>query len=146
MKKLNQPIQTASRWRGKQGGMFVIEALISVLLFAIGIVGMMIVSAQGVNQVGQSKARNDASYLAGELIGDLWVSANPGATPAVNLSDVDISAWNTKVINGSVLPLGSTALVTYPTNTRVEIDIAWPDSKNQGVQHHYRTAAEIAKD
>jgi type IV pilus assembly protein PilV len=57
----------------RQAGSFILEAIISLLLFAVGVISLMGLVIQGLNQVGQSKARNDASYLAGELIAEMWV-------------------------------------------------------------------------
>ncbi len=125
----------------KQSGSFVIEALISILLFAVGIVALMIVMAQSTNQSGLSKVRNDASYLAGELIGDLWVSVS---STAVGLNTVDTSAWQSHV--ASVMPPGSPApLLTYSGTTGINILIQWPDPKDPNVTHQYQTYADIVK-
>ena len=121
--------------RRTQSGMFVIEALISVVLIAIGLVGLMIMAAQAANQAGQSKFRNDASYLAGELIGEMWTSS---AAP----SGFSTTNWQTRV--AGLIP-GGTGTVTV-TGTQVAIDISWPDHKEgNSVRHHYRTTAQIEK-
>ncbi len=122
-------------FRHRQAGSFVIEALISVLLFAVGLVAMVMIAAQGTSQIGQAKYRNDASYLAGELIGEMWVS---DSAPAA----YDRSAWLSRV--ESTLP-GGDGSATSISGTQVSIDIAWDDFKESGVQHHYRTTAEIVK-
>ena len=130
----------------KQSGSFVIEALISILLFAVGIVALMMVMAQSTNQSGLSKVRNDASYLAGELIGDLWVSVSStgASSTAVSLGSVDISAWQSRV--ATVMPPGSAATVSYPTNTGINILIQWPDAKDPtAAPHQYQTYADIVK-
>ena len=119
-----------------QSGSFILEALVSVLIFAIGIIALVGIAAQAVNQVGQSKARNDASYLASELIGDMWVSA---ATPA----SYNTAAWLARVQNPNNLPSGD-ATVTV-TGTQVAIDISWADRKEPGVRHHYITTAVVAR-
>lgn len=118
----------------RQSGSFVIEALVSVLLIGVGLVGLMIMAVQASNQAGQSKFRNDASYLAGELIGDMWVSASTPAT-------FNTGAWQSRV--DDMIP-GATGTVTV-TGNRVDIDIAWPDRKESGVFHHYTTSAQIEK-
>jgi type IV pilus assembly protein PilV len=82
-----------------QSGSFIIEALVSLIIFAVAIVGMVALVGQGLNQVGQSKARNDASFLAGELIADMWVS-----------STANIVAWNTRL--NAAIP-GATANVYF---------------------------------
>lgn len=86
-------------YRSAQSGSFIIEALISLAIFAVAIIGMVALIGQGLNQVGQSKARNDASFLAGELFADMWVA-----------STANIVAWNTRLT--SAIP-GATANVYF---------------------------------
>lgn len=117
-----------------QQGSFIIESLISVVIFAIGLISMIGLATQALNQVTQTKARNDASYLAGELVGDMWVSAS--APNAFNTT-----AWQARV--ASTLPSGL-ATVTV-TGTQVDITITWTDSKNDGVRHQYQTSTQIAR-
>lgn len=130
-----------------QSGSFVIEALISILLFAIGIVALMMVAVQGTNQTVQAKARNDASYLAGELIGQIWVSVNPNGAIPVTLNDLKTNgtwaAWQSRV--AATMPIGSPVPDPTISGTQVFIDIAWPDTKESGVNHHYKTSVDIVK-
>ncbi|HEY8117795.1 MAG TPA: hypothetical protein VIE91_01010 [Methylophilaceae bacterium] len=116
-----------------QNGSFLLEALISIVIFATGLIALMGMTTQAVNQVGQSKYRNDASYLASELIGDMWVSS--AAPNAFDLTD-----WKARVQSG-ILP-GGDATVTV-TGNMVDIDISWADKEN--VVHHYTTTAQIEK-
>jgi type IV pilus assembly protein PilV len=94
-----------------QSGSFIIEALVSLIIFAIAIVGMVALVGQGLNQVGQSKARNDASFLAGELIADMWITAT-----------ANIVAWNTRL--NAAIP-GATANV-YFANCDCAVSVAAP--------------------
>ena len=123
------------RFPSRQDGSFVIEALISALLFAIGLVAMIMIAAQGTGQVGQSRYRSEASFLAGELIGEMWVSAQ---SPVAH----DRTAWNARV--AAALP-GGDGTGTTISGTQVSVNIAWDDTKQSGVQHHYITTAEIVK-
>jgi len=135
-----------------QSGSFILEALVSVLIFAVGIIALMGMSAQAVNQVGQTKYRNDASYLAGELTGSMWVSAltlddfsivadEPYTTCPDGNAEADAAGWLARV--KSVLPQGCATVEI--SGTHVDIDISWADNKNEGVRHHYLTSTEIAK-
>ena len=118
-----------------QSGMFIIEALVSILLFAVGIVAMVMVAAQGTGQVGQAKYRNDAAYLANELVGELWTNASGTA--------VDQTAWNTRI--ASLIPNGTGTAVISASGTQVDITIQWPDVKQSGVFNQYQTTAYVVK-
>ena len=125
--------------RKQQSGSFLLEALISILLFMVGLIALLGVSAQAVNQLGQSKYRNDASYLAGEVIGEMWVT--PG-TASAYVASANFTNWQTRV--AATLP-GGTASAVMSGSNQVELKIYWPDKKDPGITHLYQTTAEIAK-
>ena len=125
-----------------QSGSVVIEALISALLIVVGLIGLMTMAAQASNQVGQSRSRSDASYLAGELIGEMWVSSR-SPYDFVTTPDPAYSAWVGRV--STVIPGATPTISASTTSKLVNIVITWPDSKNQGIQHHYETTVEIVK-
>lgn len=122
----------------RQGGSFILEALIGLVLFATGIIALMGMAAQAVNDVGQSKYRNDASDLAQELVGEMWISA---ATPDA----FDLSTWESRV--QSRLPAGDDTVTVRADGITVDIEITWSDKKDGGndVRHRYLTTATIAK-
>lgn len=91
----------ASQRLPNQRGSFILEALVSLAIFSVALLGTLSLVASSLNQLGQTKARNDASYLAGELVADMWVSAT-----------VDIPTWVTRV---QLLVPGATASVYFET-------------------------------
>lgn len=56
-----------------QRGIALIEALIAILLFSLGVLALAGVQATMAKNVTQSKLRGEASFLANELIGQMWV-------------------------------------------------------------------------
>jgi type IV pilus assembly protein PilV len=66
----------------KQAGMFLIEVLVALLLFAVGILGL--VKAMAVAQAAQSDAqvRSDAAQFASEIVQAIWLTAPRGSTAA----------------------------------------------------------------
>lgn len=142
-----------SATRRRQAGSFIIEALVSLLIFMVGLLALIGLVGQSLNQVGQSKARNDASYLAGELISEMWVN-----------SSVNITTWGTRV--QALIP-GATATVYFATcdciaatcaagNAKTgaqtiadrqvaTVCISWPDKKNPADPHMYQTSTMISR-
>ena len=57
-----------------QVGSVLLESLIAVLIFFVGLIALVGISSQAIDLVGESKSRSDASYLADELIGELWTN------------------------------------------------------------------------
>ena len=61
-----------------QGGMFLIEVLVALLLFVVGILGM--VKAMAITQAAQTDAqiRTEAASLANEIVQTIWLTAPRG--------------------------------------------------------------------
>ncbi|HWQ37017.1 MAG TPA: type IV pilus modification protein PilV [Burkholderiales bacterium] len=88
----------------KQSGVTLLEALLGILIFSIGILAVVGMQAVAIKTVAESKYRMDASFLANEIIGEMWANrANlasydyaGGTVPAV------LTRWVAKV--NSALP------------------------------------------
>jgi type IV pilus assembly protein PilV len=136
-----------------QSGVMLLEALIAILIFSVGILAIVGMQAAAVQTVTDAKHRTEAGFLANELLSRLWTDAgNIGAyaytgsgTPPARLSD-----WVTKV--GTKLP-GTTAvppIVTVPSPTpqgaTVTIQVFWqlPEEASKGLPpHKYTIVAAI---
>ena len=58
----------------RQQGVMLLEALIGVLIFSIGILAMIGMQAIAMRSTIDAKYRSEASFLANEIIGDMWVN------------------------------------------------------------------------
>jgi len=138
-----------------QSGSFILEALISLLLFAVALLALVGLTAQAMNQTGQSKARNDASYLVGELFSEMWVSSSvnlatwvgelqtavPGATGTIYLSNCDCNA----AAGGNVCSSAATGTVTVANPQAVTVCVSWPDKKDSSSPHKYQASSMITR-
>jgi type IV pilus assembly protein PilV len=103
-------------------GVALIEVLVSVLLLAVGILGVIGLQSTLVQASTDNRMRATATLLAGEVIGSLWVgtttsdfSSFTGALPATHPSAGRIT---------STLPLG-TATVVGDAGGTVTVAISW---------------------
>jgi type IV pilus assembly protein PilV len=109
----------------KQKGSFLIEALISVAIFLVGVLGIMELNGVVIKQTAESKFRADASFYAQEVAGRLWADkANIGSY--TTLTYAPRLALATKVANA--LP-GGTLGITLTANgtgrTDASIAVGW---------------------
>ena len=76
-----------SRRRGsvRQKGAFLLEALVAILIFSFGILGLIGVQAQSIRYVSDAQYRGEASYLVNSYIARMW-AADP-ATWAAQFTD-----------------------------------------------------------
>lgn len=84
--------------RVTQKGSVILEALIAILLFSIGILGLVQMQAVSVNHVSDAKYRVDASFLANQIIGLMWANRASLATYACDPctlanGNADTQAW-----------------------------------------------------
>jgi type IV pilus assembly protein PilV len=125
--------------RTRQRGATLLEALIGILIFSVGILALVGMQALAIRHMSDAKYRSDAAFYANEIIGKMWLNrANLGSyafagsgTPPVVIED-----WVTSVQGG--LP-GITAAANLPTiavaGTTVTVTIYWqppgsPDRHN----------------
>lgn len=125
--------------RRAAGGVALIEALVSILLFSIGVLGVVALQSAMTRSQTSAKFRGDAVYLAGELIGAMWGdSANLASYADAQCSGyARCSDWAAKV--AAVLP-GGAASVTVD-GAQVGVTIRW-SAPGEGT-HRYTTSTEI---
>jgi type IV pilus assembly protein PilV len=70
-----------------------IEALIAILIFSIGILAVVGMQSVAIKNVTESRSRSEASLLAGELLTQMWVDQSINAAQ-VNTSNVTVANYN----------------------------------------------------
>jgi len=143
-------------FRGPRGerGVMLIEALIAILIFSIGILAVVGMQSVAIKDVTGAKYRSEAAFLAQELIAQMWTDNGNIAAyayPGTGAVPPKIQAWVAKV--QSKLPDGATqspsiALTNQtppapavPTGATVQITMRWrlPDEAKQNLQAHTHT-------
>lgn len=113
------------RISARHRGVALIEALIGILIFAFGVLGLMGLQAAMTKAQTSSKIRADAANLASDLMG-LIQTDNPGninsyATAACG-GYTRCSDWRAKLV--ATLPRGA-ATITVTNSSKVDVTITW---------------------
>lgn len=129
--------------RHPESGIALIEALISVLLLSLGILGLIGLQGSMSANLTDAKYRAEASFLANQLLGQMWIDQTNLAKYAISGSSCtqtynQCSDWLTKV--GKELP-GGGASVTL-NGTAVTITVTWR-TPGVGVPHNYVLSANV---
>ena len=129
-----------------QQGVMLLEARVAILIFSIGIVAVMGMQAASIAQVTQAKFRTDASYLANQILGKMWVDM-PNVPSYTSAGYAGRSAWDTVVANSlpngaATITVAGTAVPATGGGARVTVTITWklPD---ETVSHQYTTSTLI---
>ncbi len=76
----------------RERGSFLLEALIAILIVALGVLGSVGLLARSMQDVDDAKFRGEAAFLANQLIGQMWITDRLPATLDANFASVPGSA------------------------------------------------------
>ena len=132
------PMHIPSRATARtQSGVMLLEALVAILIFSLGIIALLGLQANSIIQVSQAKYRTDASYLANQIIARMWVDQTNLAKYATK-GYAGRQDWDTLVT--STLPAGDGAIDV--AGNRVTVTVRWRQPEDTTVRR-YQTVATI---
>lgn len=120
--------------RSKARGVALIEALIGILIFAFGIIGLVGLQVAMTRAQGATKYRSDAANLGSQVLGLMWADQTKLVQydTANCASYVPCKDWKQKVVDG--LPAGNADL-TVSTSGTVVMTITW-STPAEGTHSH----------
>jgi type IV pilus assembly protein PilV len=134
----------------RQTGAMLLEALIAILIFSMGILAIVGLQAAAIKNANDAMYRTNASLLANELIGHMWVSNRTVAAMQANFSSPGGAAYTDWLTNVQATLPGVTATANLPTvniaaNGTVTIGIFWklPSEPAGMAAHTYIAVAQI---
>ena len=92
-----------------QKGVMLLEALIGILIFSLGVLGIVAMQATAIARLTDAKYRTEAAHLADRMIGTIW--ANRGTNVPTLAAD-----WATEISGGAtpLLPNGESWVEVRP--------------------------------
>jgi type IV pilus assembly protein PilV len=102
--------------------MALIEALISILLFSFGLLGLMGLEASAINFSVDAEDRNRAALLANEISSSMWLAHS------VTVSPTQLGVWQNLAASptGIGLPNGQLTITpTAGTTNSADIVLTW---------------------
>jgi type IV pilus assembly protein PilV len=119
---MNRPRHQSARNRRQQAGVMLIEALIAILLFSLGILGLIGLQARATQLSVDAEDRNRASLLANDVASIMWLKKS------VTLTTAELEGWQARVADRAVTGLpngeGDVDPVSGTTNA-ADITITW---------------------
>ena len=138
--------------RHAQSGVVLLEALIAILIFSLGILAIIGLQAQSIRNSAEAKFRADASYLANQIIGRMWADrANitsyafqPTGTNCsfggANTPYAERDAWVTSVTRALPGATAANQQIIIGANNLVTVTICWVSNTGQ---HNYSVTTQI---
>jgi type IV pilus assembly protein PilV len=114
-----------------QAGVMLIEALIAILIFSIGILALLGMQGSAIRNTTDARYRSEAAYLASQIVGQMWVdikklpnydTANPIVYPARDAWVNRVATMLPGVTAGGAL---SPTIQVGPTPGEVRVQVQW---------------------
>lgn len=111
-------------YQRKQRGSMLLEALIAIVIFSIGILAIVGLQANSIKMSTDAKFRSDASLLANQYISAMWADMATATNAAGSFSGTEFAAYATGGANFNnwynntvvpTLPTGASAAVSTTT-------------------------------
>ena len=131
-----------------QSGMVLLEALIGILIFTIGVLGLIGLQASTISAAADAQYRGEAAQLAEQILSQVWLNTDR-TTLASLQSSINTFAYNTTgsncaysggatdttntVLSGWVTSVTSTATTRLPGTTSTMLQVAVTASANNQV-------------
>ena len=128
--------------RSSARGIALLEVLVGLLIFTIGVLGLVGLQATMTRAQTQSQMRADAGHLANEAIGRMWSDVtNVALYDAVNCAaQARCLEWQKKV--AQVLP-GGRGSISVDSSGQVSVSVTW--TLPGGEAHRYVSQTAIFK-
>jgi type IV pilus assembly protein PilV len=137
------PLASSKSLPARQTGSYLLEALIAILIFAFGVLGLIGLLASSIRVTNDARYRAEAANLANGMVADMWT------TTAANIDSFNttrLPTWTSKV--AALLPGGIPTVAVTPGITSesraVVVTISW-QMPGDPVQHQQVMTAQIGK-
>lgn len=129
-----------------QSGVALLEALVGILIFSIGILALMGLQAQSIRNTVEAKYRNEAAYLANQIIGQMWVDrADLAAYDTTGGANGNMTNWRDRVANTlpRVVAGGANSPTIVVAGNQVTVTIFWQMPGSDSQQRQFSVVAQI---
>lgn len=121
----------------QQHGVVLLEALVGILIFSIGILAMLSMQAVGMRTTIQAKYRSEAAFLANQIVGEMWVDrpalANYDTTSGAPAPQ--LTAWIAQVQSTLPQASGANAPTIAVSGQQVTVTVSWQEPGSSTVNH-----------
>lgn len=143
--------KTIARGRGRQRGTYLLEALVAILVFSFGILGLVGIVAQSVRSTNDARYRAEAANLAAAVVGNMWATAPAILDAQFGAGGAQLTAWQTQVAGllpsatGSNIPQIDLTQPGLSANARTVVVTVFWQLPGDATRHRYVMTAQIGR-
>ena len=136
--------------RVAQDGSALLEALIAILIFSFGILGLIGLLGSSIRITNDARYRSEAANLAGAMIADMWTMTAAQMDTEFGSGGAKLTAWQGKA--SALLPSAGTYPPTVdltqpglsPESRTVVVTVFW-QMPGETEKHQHLMTAQIGK-
>ena len=141
----------ANGLRRMHEGSALLEALVAILIFSFGVLGLIGILAGSIRATNDARYRAEAANLANAVIGDMWATAPAELNPQFGPDGPRLIAWQSQVASFLPSASGDNALLIDLTQAGlsaqsrgVVVTVFW-QLPGDTVRHQVLVTAQIGK-
>lgn len=109
---MKRPVAFPRAPRSRQEGVMLLEALVGILIFSLGVMALVAMQSVSISNVSNARYRVEAAFLANEILSQAWVDRGANSANLANYAwpggGTAVQNWATRV--GNLMPQAA----TYP--------------------------------
>ena len=119
--------------KSSQQGVILIEAMIAIVIFAFGVLGIVGLQAAMVRNTTDAKYRSEASYIAQQYVGLMWSDSD----------DIGNSQFTASKPLSNLLPGGLLNITVDPNDkSKIDVTVSWTQP-GETQAHNFTTSSRI---
>jgi type IV pilus assembly protein PilV len=144
---MNRPLRLPKTFRTRQTGSYLLEALIAILIFAFGVLGLIGLLGSSIRVTNDARYRSEAANLAGAMIADMWTMTAAQMDEQFKDGGDALKKWQKKA--SDLLPAAATTVdlaqngLTTESRT-VVVTVNW-QMPGENEKHQHLMTAQIGK-
>lgn len=130
---------------GRQAGSYLLEALIAMLIFAFGVLGLIGLLGSSIRVTNDARYRSEAANLASAMIADMWMVTSDKLDEQFGAGGTKLTVWQKKAED--LLPSAATHPPTVELadglsfeSRTVVVTVFWQMPGDKELHQHLMTA------
>jgi type IV pilus assembly protein PilV len=143
-------MKRAEQLHFRQRGSYVLEALIALLLFSFGVLGLAGTIANSVRATSDARYRSEAANLAGAMVAEMWTMSAAQLDAQFGTNGARLANWQNKAASllpsaGSIPPSVDLTQPGLSLQSRTVIITVYWQLPGASELHRYILTAQIGK-
>lgn len=141
------PLASSKSLPARQTGSYLLEALIAILIFAFGVLGLIGLLGSSIRVTNDARYRTEAANLANGMIADMWTTTTGNIATDFGTGGPKLTSWTSKV--AALLPGGIAPKVEvtdgFSTESKTVVVTVYWQLPGDTVTHQQVMTAQIGK-